>query len=186
VPRRSAPASLLRLLAAGVVATRYRPKCHRALEPEIADATAHVLTGVLTKGTMADVGGIGRDAAGKTGTTDDEASAWFAGFTPDLAAAVSLGDPRGAQAHKLNGVTIGGRYYGAVFGNSVPGPIWKDTMTAALRGVPPTPFHPIDTGRFGGCEVSCRAKPADRTTGPVEESVAPGRTEGEEAAGAAP
>jgi membrane peptidoglycan carboxypeptidase len=90
------------------------------------------------------------------------------------------------STHKLNGVTIGGRYYGAVFGNSVPGPIWKDTMTVALRGVPPTPFHPIDTGRFGGCEVSCRAKPADRTTGPGEESAAPGRSTGEEAAGAAP
>ena len=61
---------------------------------------------------MRGVGGIGRDAAGKTGTTDDYATAWFAGFTPDLAGAVSIGDPRGSQEHKLTGVTIGGRYYG--------------------------------------------------------------------------
>ena len=44
------------------------------------------------------VGGIGRDAAGKTGTTDGYAAAWFAGFTPDLAGAVSLGDPRGSSS----------------------------------------------------------------------------------------
>ncbi|MEV4189353.1 hypothetical protein AB0J28_48765 [Streptosporangium canum] len=34
-------------------------------------------------GTMRSVGGIGRAAAGRTGTNDDQASAWFAGFTPD-------------------------------------------------------------------------------------------------------
>ncbi|MFC7583533.1 transglycosylase domain-containing protein [Nonomuraea antimicrobica] len=62
--------------------TRYRPKCRQALDPPIADATAEVLSGVFTEGTMSGVGGIGRPAAGKTGTTDDYASAWFAGFTP--------------------------------------------------------------------------------------------------------
>ncbi|WP_404804806.1 hypothetical protein [Microbispora sitophila] len=105
---------------------------------------------------MASVGGIGRDAAGKTGTNDNSSSAWFAGFTPDLAGAVSIGDPRGAQKYKLNGVTIGGRYYGSMFGASIPGPIWKDTMLRALRGVPPTDFTPVDTERFGGCGDSCR------------------------------
>ena len=127
-------------------ATAYKPKCQQVLDPEVADATADVLSGVFTKGTMRGVGGIGRDAAGKTGTTDDYAAAWFAGFTPDLAGAVSIGDPRGSQEHKLNGVTIGGRYYGAVFGATMPGPIWKDTMLAALKDVPPTSFTPIELG----------------------------------------
>ena len=135
--------------------TAYRPKCRQALDPEVADAAANVLSGVLTKGTMAAVGGIGRDAAGKTGTTDDQASAWFAGFTPDLAGAVSLGDPRGSIKHKLNNITIGGRYYGAVFGATIPGPIWKDTMIAALRDVPATSFTPINPARFGGCGQNC-------------------------------
>ncbi|WP_311922220.1 transglycosylase domain-containing protein [Microbispora sp. H10836] len=136
--------------------TDYKPKCRQALEPEVADAAAHILSGVFTKGTMSAVGGIGRDAAGKTGTNDNSSSAWFAGFTPDLAGAVSVGDPRGAQKYKLNGVTIGGRYYGSVFGASIPGPIWKDTMLRALRGVPAAEFTPIDTERFGGCGGSCR------------------------------
>lgn len=134
----------------------YTPKCRQVLDPEVADAAAHVLSGVLTKGTMAAVGGIGRDAAGKTGTNDLSAAAWFAGFTPDLAGAVSLGDPRGASKYKLNGVTIGGHYYGSVFGATIPGPIWKDTMIRALRGIPPTKFTPINQERFGGCGADCR------------------------------
>ncbi|WP_214408601.1 transglycosylase domain-containing protein [Sphaerisporangium fuscum] len=148
----------------------YRPRCERVLDPEIADATAHILSGVFTHGTMRGVGGIGRPAAGKTGTTDGYASAWFAGFTPDLAGAVSIGDPRGSQRHKLTGVTIGGRYYDAVQGASLPGPIWNDTMRAALRGVAATPFTPVDETRFGGCDQDCApshqdpgdATPADR------------------------
>ncbi|MEV6982425.1 transglycosylase domain-containing protein [Sphaerisporangium sp. NPDC051017] len=140
--------------------TTYKPKCKQALDPEVADAAADVLSGVFTKGTMRSVGGIGRDAAGKTGTTDAYASAWFAGFTPDLAGAVSIGDPRGSQQHKLIGVTIGGRYYGSVFGASIPGPIWKDTMLAALKNVDPTPFTAINADRFGGCGQSCRPAPS--------------------------
>ncbi|MEV7969414.1 transglycosylase domain-containing protein [Sphaerisporangium sp. NPDC088356] len=148
--------------------TEYRPKCRQAIDPEVADAAAEVLSGVFTNGTMRAVGGIGRDAAGKTGTTDSYATAWFAGFTPDLAGAVSIGDPRGSQDHKLSGVTIGGRYYGAVFGATIPGPIWKQTMLAALRKVEPTPFTPVDPARFGGCGQSCRptAPPSADVTRP--------------------
>ncbi|MBT2225374.1 transglycosylase domain-containing protein [Nonomuraea sp. NEAU-A123] len=143
--------------------TAYGPRCERVLDPQVADATAHILSGVFTRGTMRGVGGIGRPAAGKTGTTDGYASAWFAGFTPDLAGAVSVGDPRGSQRHKLTGLTIGGRSYGAVQGASLPGPIWKDTMTSALRGVAPARFTPVNLARFGGCEKDCapaRHKPA--------------------------
>ncbi|MFC7099859.1 penicillin-binding transpeptidase domain-containing protein [Nonomuraea rubra] len=143
-----APLAISRITDRDGRTTRYRPKCRQALDPGIADATAEVLSGVFTEGTMSGVGGLDRDAAGKTGTTDDYASAWFAGFTPDLAGAVSLGDPRGSQRHKLTGVTIGGRYYGSVQG-AIPGPIWRDTMMSALRGVPATPFTAVDEARFG-------------------------------------
>ncbi|MFD0469181.1 transglycosylase domain-containing protein [Nonomuraea thailandensis] len=141
--------------------TNYKPDCKQALDPEVADAAAYILSGVFTKGTMRGVGGIGRPAAGKTGTTDAQATAWFAGFTPDLAGAVSIGDSRGAQKYKLNNVTIGGRYYGSVFGASIPGPIWKDTMLAALKGTPATDFTPINSSRFGGCGAGCQ--PVERS-----------------------
>ncbi|TDD31190.1 penicillin-binding protein [Nonomuraea terrae] len=162
-----APMAITRITDRDGRTTRYRPKCRQALEPAIADAAADVLSGVFTQGTMSAYGGIGRDAAGKTGTTDDYAAAWFAGFTPDLASAVSLGDPRGSQRYKLTGVTIGGRYYGAVQGATIPGPIWRDTMIAALRTVPPSEFVPIDSSRFGGCRSSCRPEPEKK---PEEEN----------------
>ncbi|MFG1752590.1 transglycosylase domain-containing protein [Streptosporangium sandarakinum] len=125
------------------------PSCGRAIEPYLADAVNHVLSGVFTKGTMTGQG-IGRDAAGKTGTNNGYTSAWFAGYTPDLAAAVSLGDIRGSYRYPLRDVTIGGEYYGQVQGASLPGPIWVASMEAALRGVPERHFHAPDMRRFGG------------------------------------
>ncbi|NUP61299.1 MAG: penicillin-binding protein [Nonomuraea sp.] len=150
-----APMAITKITDRNGKVTEYKPECKQAFDPEVADAAANILSGVFTKGTMRGVGGIGRPAAGKTGTTDAQSTAWFAGFTPDLAGAVSIGDPRGAVTHKLNNITIGGRYYGSVFGASIPGPIWNDTMRAALKGTPPTDFTPVDSARFGGCGQSC-------------------------------
>ncbi|MFC6086738.1 transglycosylase domain-containing protein [Sphaerisporangium aureirubrum] len=140
-------------------ATSFKPTCKQALEEEIADAVSGILSGVFTKGTMSGVGGIGRDAAGKTGTTDGSMTAWFAGYTPDLASAVSLGDPRGSYTHPLRGVTIGGRYYGEVFGATISGQIWKATMLKALAGIEPSSFTNPDMSRFGGCTTGCAPKP---------------------------
>ncbi|WP_049558538.1 transglycosylase domain-containing protein [Nonomuraea sp. SBT364] len=144
---------------------RFKPKCSQVMDEEVADAVSAVLEGVFTKGTMTGVGGIGRDAAGKTGTTDGYTAAWFAGYTPNLASAVSLGDPRGAFAHDLVGVTIGGRYYGYVYGASISGPIWKDSMMAALKGVEAAKFHSVDQSRFGGCTDECAPKPKKKDKG---------------------
>jgi membrane peptidoglycan carboxypeptidase len=139
--------------------TTFKPECKQVVDEEIADAVSNILTGVFTKGTMIGVGGIGRDAGGKTGTTDDSTAAWFAGYTPDMAAAVSLGDPRGAFKHRLTGVQIGGRYYGEVFGATISGPIWKATMLKALEDVPKSHFVKPDMSRFGGCTGGCPKPP---------------------------
>ncbi len=108
--------------------------CRRAVGREVADATTAILTGVIDGSgnrTGKDMS-LGRDAAGKTGTTDSNAAVWFAGFTPDLAAAVWSGDPRGGFKHPMDNVTIGGQYYDEVHGSSIPGPIWRDAMEGAL------------------------------------------------------
>ncbi|MEU8250133.1 transglycosylase domain-containing protein [Nonomuraea sp. NPDC048916] len=138
---------------------QFKPKCSKVMDPEVADAVSGILSGVFTKGTMSGVGGIGRDAAGKTGTTDNYTAAWFAGYTPNLASAVSLGDPRGAFGHDLTGVTIGGRYYTYVYGASISGPIWKDSMIGALKGIEPAKFTSVNQERFGGCGEDCAPKP---------------------------
>jgi membrane peptidoglycan carboxypeptidase len=114
--------------------------CHQAISKGVADAVNHVLRGVLTKGTAGGQG-IGRPAAGKTGTVDDFSAAWFAGYTPDLASAVWMGDPRGGFGHPMNDLCMNGNCYGAVFGATIPAPIWHDTMEAALSGTPGHGFH---------------------------------------------
>lgn len=69
-----------------------------------------------------------------TGTTDDYADAWFAGYTPQLVAAVWVGFPEGAIPMRD---IVGFR---AVAGGTVPALIWHDVMAAAHSTLPPQPF----------------------------------------------
>ena len=115
-------------------------RCRQVLDRGVADAVNHVLQGVLTKGTARGMG-LGRPAAGKTGTVDDFSAAWFAGYTPDLAAAVWVGDPRGGYRYPMTSLCMDGRCYGPVFGATLPAPIWRASMTGALAGRPATSFH---------------------------------------------
>jgi len=115
--------------------------CSQAIDSDVADSVAAIMAGVIdgplggrTGATMY----FGRPAAGKTGTTDSHAAVWFVGFTPDLAAAVWVGDPRGGQQYPMSNVTINGTYYSQVYGYLLPGPIWRESMAGALAGTPPT------------------------------------------------
>ncbi len=119
------------------------PECTQAVRRSVADAAAAVLTNVVDGNIAGRTGGpmsIGRDAIGKTGTTNTHAAVWFAGATPDIAAAVWVGDPRGGFKHPLRNLMINGRWYHDVFGMSIPGPTWKAAMLGALAGTPATPF----------------------------------------------
>lgn len=40
----------------------------------------------------------------------------------------------------MKSITINGRFYPQVFGSSIPGPIWKAAMEAALATTPETKF----------------------------------------------
>ncbi|NUT39060.1 MAG: penicillin-binding protein [Thermoactinospora sp.] len=143
------PQAIVEILDREGQRTRISPACEQALDREVADAVNHVLRGVFSQGTMKGQS-IGRPAAGKTGTNNGYTSAWFAGYTPDLAAAVSVGDIRGSYRYPLTGVRIGSRYYGSVQGAALPGPIWVSSMAAALRNTRGTGFVGPDMGRFGG------------------------------------
>jgi penicillin-binding protein 1A len=72
--------------------------------------------------------------AGKTGTTDSFADAWFAGWVPQLASVVWAGYPTGEKpmrgVHGIAGVT----------GGTLPAQIWHAYMTAALQGQPVEQF----------------------------------------------
>jgi len=111
--------------------------CNQVVDPGLADTVTSILHGVLTQrgATAAGVGEPGRPAAAKTGTAENYSASDFAGFVPQMAAAVWVGNPHRPNS-SLAGLTIGGRHYGNVFGATIGGPIWRDTMKAALVGVP--------------------------------------------------
>lgn len=118
--------------------------CAQALDSEVADSVAAILAGVIDGPLGGRTGAqmyFDRPAAGKTGTTDNHAAVWFVGFTPDLAAAVWVGDPRGGQQFPMSNVTINGTYYSQVYGYLLPGPIWRDAMAGALKGTPKTKWN---------------------------------------------
>jgi len=77
-----------------------------------------MLEGVIDHG-AGTAAAIGRPAAGKTGTTDDNKDAWFVGYTPDIVTAVWIGDDTGS--HSL----------GEIYGGTIPAEIWKDYMSSA-------------------------------------------------------
>ncbi len=111
--------------------------CRQVLDPAVADTVTSVLEGVLTDGTgYPNAATIGRPAAGKTGTNEAFSSAWFVGYTPQLSAAVELGDPRGGPTHPLTDITIGGQSYAHVYGGDIPALIWGRTMYTALADQP--------------------------------------------------
>jgi membrane peptidoglycan carboxypeptidase len=85
----------------------------------------------IKDGTAGFARSLGRPAAGKTGTTTDNKSAWFDGFTPQLAAAVGIYST-GKNGQQLSMNSVPG--VGELTGGTVPVRIWTDFMTAALKG----------------------------------------------------
>ena len=117
--------------------------CRRVMDRAVADGVTVMLRGVIDGGIEGRTGArmsLGRDAAGKTGTINENAAVWFVGYTPDLSAAVWVGDPRGGQKYPMQNITINGKTYKRVFGGTIPGPIWKESMLGALEGSAPIPF----------------------------------------------
>ena len=99
----------------------------------MADLT-YALKGVVTGGTGAAALALGRPAAGKTGTSQSNASAWFSAYTPQLAASVALF--RDSASESLNG--IGG--LNSVTGGTFPAKIWTAFMKGALKDEPVMDF----------------------------------------------
>lgn len=117
--------------------------CRRVMDRAVADGVTVMLRGVIDGNIEGRTGArmsLGRDAAGKTGTINENAAVWFVGYTPDLSAAVWVGDPRGGQKYPMQNVTINGKTYKRVFGGTIPGPIWKESMLGALKDSAPIPF----------------------------------------------
>jgi membrane peptidoglycan carboxypeptidase len=111
-----------------------KPETREAFSAEVAADLTYALKSVVNGGTGAAALALGRPAAGKTGTSQSNASAWFSAYTPELAASVALF--RDSASETLNG--IGGLT--SVTGGSFPARIWTAFMKGALRGEPITEF----------------------------------------------
>lgn len=110
------------------------PATTTALPANVADNVTSAMQGVIARGTGT-AAGLGRPAAGKTGTTSNYTNAWFAGFTPTLSTAVWMGNAK-SESKSIGNV----KGIDPVYGGTWPALTWKSFMTTALASVPATPF----------------------------------------------
>jgi membrane peptidoglycan carboxypeptidase len=122
--------SIARIDAPGKELFERKPDCRRVIQPKIASTVTAMLRGVVTGGTGGAAALPGRPVAGKTGTAQEYQSAFFNGYTPQLATSVWVGfTPKPVPMRTQNG----GR---PVYGGTFPAMIFHDYMTAALAGAP--------------------------------------------------
>ena len=116
---------------------RTQPGGQRVVEENSADVLNQVMTHVVEGGT-ATAAGIGRPVAGKTGTTQNNVDAWFAGSVPQLTTVVWMG----YKSERKGQVVPEMRYCAdpdlcrpvqgiEVTGGSFPAEIWADFMIDA-------------------------------------------------------
>lgn len=111
----------------GKVLYEHKTTKREAIRATDAYLVTHMLQDVLVWGTGAG-GGIGRPAAGKTGTTDNYIDAWFVGYTPNLSTAVWVGDDNNKFIQRM-------------YGSAAPLDIWQDFMIAAHRNIAVSYFN---------------------------------------------
>ena len=115
-----------------------------ALSEGAAADAIHAMRAVVENGS-ARAAQIGRPAAGKTGTAQDNTNAWFTGFVPQLSTSVWMGyEVRDDNGSGKRGIPPMRNLYGfgEITGGSLPARIWQAFMAAALEGVPVENFPP--------------------------------------------
>lgn len=109
----------------------------REFDENVMAETTYALSRVITGGSGSYASTLGRPAAGKTGTSQDNYSAWFAGYTPNLTTAVSIfREDENGNPTEIG--TYGGR--GSITGGSFPTQAWTSYMKVALEDEPVEKF----------------------------------------------
>jgi membrane peptidoglycan carboxypeptidase len=111
---------------------------NRVFAEDVMADTTFALQQVVERGSGEPAQAIGRPSAGKTGTSNENRSAWYVGYTPQLTTAVALyqvsEDGRSAEP-----ITPFGGYQ-EITGGTVPVRVWTDHMARALEGTEVIPF----------------------------------------------
>ncbi|MFH8488349.1 transglycosylase domain-containing protein [Streptomyces longisporoflavus] len=147
------------------------PIGERVVERGTADSLTSVLTGVVDDGTGSAVRSPVQDVAGKTGTSDDNKSAWFTGYTPKLVTSVGLfGEGAAGTAEESKQVSMrGAGGLPRVDGGSFPAQIWAAYTFKAMGS--PSEFD-LDTSM--GAAIAPPPEPTTQEpTEPSEEPTEP-------------
>ena len=157
-----------------------KPHTKRVLSQGVAWKVNDVLGQNALYGTGAGSGDGVHPNAGKTGTTENHADAWFDGYTRQLSTVVWMGYPKGEiPMLSVHGV--------AVAGATFPVPIWHEYMAAALwhhkvLAFPPPDkyptWRPITHGHYGylGSYYTSPATSSTTTTAPATTAAQPTHT----------
>jgi len=112
----------------------YKPQTQEVFAADVMADLTYALKNVVTNGSGFAALKLGRPVAGKTGTSQSNASAWFSAYTPQIAASVALFRDDATQSLKgIGGLT-------SVTGGSFPARIWTAFMKGALKGEPVLDF----------------------------------------------
>ncbi|WP_298804960.1 transglycosylase domain-containing protein [uncultured Pseudokineococcus sp.] len=109
----------------------------RVFDEAVMADTTYALSQVVEEGSVRRTIDLGRPAAGKTGTTDEARSAWFAGYTPQLATVVSVFTTKPGSE---GGMEPWSDDVSSVTGSSYPTRIWQAYMATATAGMPVVDF----------------------------------------------
>ncbi|MEV6266944.1 transglycosylase domain-containing protein [Kribbella sp. NPDC051936] len=115
--------------------------CKQVLPRAVADGVNRVLSAVMMPGGTGGRLRFGtRDMAGKTGTIQENLAVWYAGYTPNLAAAAVVADANLPYTNLMYRHTLNGQDIADPTGSGTAGPLWKTAMQGALRGLPAEHF----------------------------------------------
>jgi penicillin-binding protein 1A len=115
----------------------------RVMSETQADLVTHALQAVVSDGGTGEGAAIDRSAAGKTGTSQNNRNAWFAGYVPGMTAVVWMGYPNTdyvnpeTGANELWPMNSDGRLVHGrpATGGSIPASIWHDYMEVATANL---------------------------------------------------
>lgn len=143
-------------------------KGKREFDEDVIANTTYAMQQVVQYGSGTTAKTLDRPIAGKTGTSSDNKSAWFAGFTPSLVTVFGINQV-GADGSEESITPFGG--YSAITGGSVPVDRWTAYMGVVLDGTPVEEFpKPVSSSPSS---TESESPDDEETEEPVEQVAVP-------------